>query len=576
MSPVEMIALSLAASVAVAGIAASAVAGLERLSSDAALRERAWGWALGLSALPPLLVAGLTSAPPSALPAIALPAYVETARAVSTGAAEAAPVASGVTVDGGLAATVVLVLAALAAVTRGLTLTRRAVRLRRLIEKAVPASAAVREAVAETARTMGVAAPEVRIAAGGSEALLTGWARPVLLLPADLAQTPGATSARAVIAHELAHLKRGDHRAVWVQEIVLTLLAVNPVLRLIGVRRAAAREEDCDALVLAGAEFSVRRAYAQSLIDALRVRAQAGPAPSPALTFTGAARRQVKRRMAAILTPPSPAARGTRLLTLAAGLALLGLTGAASLAVAGQRPGPAIEGVYAGQTPAQLDWAYTSAALDPVYRAAWPGACGHGSEGEAGPVYVYDGDACAAEDGPRIEIQTLEGVSPAADPPGAFAAVKAACDAGRPVRIAFSRGGTAGTTAVACAQPAVAPPQPVSFAVDLIYDPAIVVAAGDRLTIDMRRDLGEDSSASTGIVLNLAPDALPGRASTLLRPPLLPATRTDPMFSMTAKIVGADGRIKAVSDRESGRPFAPYLIGPDGIWTQMRMMPPEG
>lgn len=576
MSPVEMIALSLAASVAVAGIAASAAAGLERLSSDAALRERAWGWALGLSALPPVLVAGLTSAPPSALPAVALPAYVEAARAVSTGAAEAAPVASGVAMDGGLAATVVLVLAALAAVIRGLTLTRRAVRLRRLIEKAAPASAAVREAVAETARTMGVVAPEVRITAGGSEALLTGWARPVLLLPADLAQAPGATAARVVIAHELAHLKRGDHRAVWVQEIVLTLLAVNPVLRLIGVRRAAAREEACDALVLKGAGSSVRRAYAQSLIDALRVRAQAGPAPSPALTFTGAARRQVKRRMDAILTPPSPAARGTRLLALAAGLALLGLTGAASLAVAGQRPGPAIEGVYAGQTPAQLDWAYTSAALDPVYRAAWPGACGYGSEGETGPVYVHGGDGCATEGGPRIEIQTLEGVSPAADPRGAFAAVKAACDVGRPVRIAFSRGGTAGTTAVTCARPAVAPPQPVSFAVDLTYDPAIAVAAGDRLEIDMRRDLGEDRSASTGIVLNLAPDALPGRAFTLLRPPLLPATRTDPMFSMTAKIVGADGRIKAVSDRESGRPFAPYLIGPDGIWTQMRMMPPEG
>lgn len=56
MSPAELIALSLGLSVAVAVVGGLAAAGLERISGDPTLRERAWAMALYLPALPPVAV----------------------------------------------------------------------------------------------------------------------------------------------------------------------------------------------------------------------------------------------------------------------------------------------------------------------------------------------------------------------------------------------------------------------------------------------------------------------------------------------------------------------------------------
>ena len=42
------------------------------------------------------------------------------------------------------------------------------------------------------------------------------------------------------------------------------------------------------------------------------------------------------------------------------------------------------------------------------------------------------------------------------------------------------------------------------------------------------------------------------------------------MFALSARIVGTDGAVKAVSDRDLGRPYAPYLTSADAIVTRMR------
>ena len=129
---------------------------------------------------------------------------------------------------------------------------------------------------------------------------------------------------------------------------------------------------------------------------------------------------------------------------------------------------------------------------------------------------------------------------------------------------------------VACVGPAVAPPEPVRFTVDLTYDPAIRIIAGDRLEIELKRDMEQGGTASSSIVLNLTPGALPGRAFADLRPPLLPADlRAGPMFALSARIVGTDGAVKAVSDRDLGRPHAPYLTRADAVSTAMRMLPAD-
>ncbi len=87
-------------------------------------------------------------------------------------------------------------------------------------------------------------------------------------------------------------------------------------------RAAAAREELADALALEGAAPTVRRAYAETLIDVLRTRA----APTLHPAFTGKGRRPTHMRLQAITDPRGPASLARR--------ALLGLTGALALTLA--------------------------------------------------------------------------------------------------------------------------------------------------------------------------------------------------------------------------------------------------
>lgn len=575
MSPFELIALSLGASIAVAVVVGLAATGFERLCADPGLRERVWALALYLPVLPPVLVGGLLLTPAPVRPVLVQPVQTEVIPAVPIAVADVVPVASGFSMDWSLVAVIALGLAALLIGARGLSLVWRTVRLRRLVARAIPATAEACTAVAEAARLLKVAAPEVRATTKGGDALLTGLTRPLLILPDALAEAPHSPAARAVIAHELAHLKRGDHRAVWLEEGMLALLAVNPVLPLIRARRAAAREEACDALALSGAEPSARRLYAQSLIEALRARTDPMLAV-PALTFTGTPRSQAMRRLKAILTPPATAGRGVRIAAIVSGLALVGLVGAGSVAVAAQREARIAMDAGADAPLSAPDHAFISAAMDPIYKAAWPESCGFGSGGSDGQVFVQTGEGCSPAGGPQVLIQSLEGVSPSKDPRAAFAAVKAACDASRPVRIAFSQGGTAGLKTAGCASPAVAPPTPVRFMVDIAYDPAIDIAVGDRLEIGLNRELGNDSKASTGMEFDLAPGALPQQAFADLMPPLLPADRNGPMFAMTARIIDRDGVVKAVSDRDLGRPHAPYIVAAKAIVTKLQMVPIAG
>ncbi|PZO02808.1 MAG: hypothetical protein DCF28_08080 [Alphaproteobacteria bacterium] len=564
-----MLALSLGASIGVAALAGLVAAGLERLCADPGLRERIWAVALYLPILPPMVVGGvmLTPAPVRIVEVATPPTEVIAIGRVPMPVID--PVAIGFSPDWLLIAWITLGLALVLGAVRLASLGWRAARLHNLVAGARDGLPGACDAVALTARQIGVAAPAVRTTAHSADALLTGAIRPLLILPETLATSPDSPAALAVIRHELAHLKRGDHRAVWLEEGLLALLAFNLVLPLIRARRAGAREEACDALALAGADAPARRAYAQSLIEALRART-APMLAVPALTFTGSPRSQAMRRLKSILTPPAIAGRGIRIAAVMTSVGLVGIAGAASVAVAGQRATQVVQEERADVSASIPDHAYFTAAMDPIYKVAWPEACGFGSSG--GELFVQIGEGCSSEGGAHALIQTLEGLDPLGDPARAFAAVQAACDAGRPVRIAFSRAGVAGVKTAACASPPVAPALPVRFTVDIVYDPAISIAPGDRLEIALDRDLGPDGKASTGMEFDLAPGALPEQAFAVLVPPLLPADRSGPMFVMTARIIDRNGVVKAVSDRDLGRPHPPYLLGTGAIRTRMQMI----
>ena len=571
MSAPELLALSLVLSVAASALAWIAGALIERASPDPRLRDRVWGAGLLLGVVPPLAVAALLLAP-APVREIAAPTIVTAPVLIAPMLQAATPPASAALPDLAILASLGLAVAVALGLLRFLSLGVRIGRLVRLLRHAAPADPDLAGRVEALSRDLQVRPPRTVISATVGEALLSGLGRPCLILP----QAPDGVASDAVIAHELAHLKRGDHRTLWREEALVILLAINPLVPVLRARRDAAREEACDALALKNAEPETRRLYARTLIEALKTRA--GPKGMGeavvALTFTGAGRTSAMNRLKAVMTPAAPAGRRARLIALSLTAGLVASVGAASWAVADQRPVRTVVRADAGAPTSAPDAAYVSAAFDPVYRAAWPEACGFGSESD-GRVFVFAGD-CATGDGSRIEILSLAGVPFSTEARVAFAAVKAACDAGRPVEIAYDENGVRDRVSVACLGPAVAPPEPVRFTIDLTYDPAIRIAAGDTLEIDLRRDMEGGGTASKGMVLDLAPGALPGQAFADLRPPLLPADlRTGPMFNLSARIVGADGAVKAVADRDLGRPHAPYISSARAVSTAMRMLPAD-
>ena len=333
----ELLALSLALSVAVAALGLAGGMAIERLSGDPVLRDRSWGAALLLPLLPPLATLILLMTPPPVREIVTGPASTFTA-AVSVGTPQATPfLSSGPAFDPGLIAQGVLAVAGLLALIRIAALLFRARRLALLLRTAESADAQTLEIVRDAALTLAITPPPVLISAATPEAMLAGLRPARLVLPTGLNVTDAGVR-RAVIAHELAHLKRGDHRALWVEELTLALLAANPLMPLLRARRTAAREEACDAVALADAGIEIRRAYAQSLIEALRTRASSqGTGALPALTFTGAGRTTAMHRLKAVLTPAAPATRRARIGASAGIAALLAVVAGGTAAVAAQR-----------------------------------------------------------------------------------------------------------------------------------------------------------------------------------------------------------------------------------------------
>lgn len=80
-----------------------------------------------------------------------------------------------------------------------------------------------------------------------------GWRRPVLLLPAGIADALAEPELRAVLAHELAHVRRNDYAANLVQTAADTLLFFNPAARWISARVREERECCCDAIAATAA-----------------------------------------------------------------------------------------------------------------------------------------------------------------------------------------------------------------------------------------------------------------------------------------------------------------------------------
>ena len=141
--------------------------------------------------------------------------------------------------------------------------------------------------------------------------LVTGLARPVVLLPAWFETDYDEIQQRAALAHELTHVRRGDLWALQLAELFRASLWFNPLVYYAHRAFRTDQEAACDADVLKTGTASPH-AYGATLIKAVKSAAQERPAAAASLPLTHALKERLSR-----MTHPAP----TRTRRLAGGAA---------------------------------------------------------------------------------------------------------------------------------------------------------------------------------------------------------------------------------------------------------------
>jgi beta-lactamase regulating signal transducer with metallopeptidase domain len=196
-------------------------------------------------------------------------------------------------------------------------------RLRRRARAGALAGQEVTALVAAAARRLGLGrTPEIRVDDSTSPWVI-GLGRAILVLPATMVAGNKA-ELTAVVAHELAHLRRRDAWLRIVQVIAGSLFFFWPVVRWANRRADAARELACDAWAIERGPLAATD-YARVLVRLVRAR---GAAPEAALALA-AHPAQLGARVDALLRRGGPrAGLGKAGAALLAAWALLALGGA--------------------------------------------------------------------------------------------------------------------------------------------------------------------------------------------------------------------------------------------------------
>lgn len=175
--------------------------------------------------------------------------------------------------------------------------------VRRLRRRASPVNdEPITEAVARIAARMGLrrAVSVMRIDDIGSPAVL-GIVRPALLLPASMLSGLPAEHLQAILAHELAHIRRWDYLVNLGQMLVESLLFFNPAAWWISRQMRIEREACCDAMAVAATGQPV--GYAEALAGWAERLHSLSPLPAVAPAFADRRGGVLLERVRRILLP---------------------------------------------------------------------------------------------------------------------------------------------------------------------------------------------------------------------------------------------------------------------------------
>ena len=185
-------------------------------------------------------------------------------------------------------------------------------------------------------------APPLKLHAGLSSPVTVGFWRPVVLLPVSLLSGMPVALLEALLAHELAHVRRWDYLVNLLQSVAEALLFFHPVVWWLSARMRAEREQVADALAAQALHDPQQLA---SALHALSLHAAERRQPGLLLSARGGA---LLSRIRSLMAP-APAASGWKLavpaLLLACATLLLQTQGKPAVSAA----------TVAGATAAMLD-----------------------------------------------------------------------------------------------------------------------------------------------------------------------------------------------------------------------------
>lgn len=204
-------------------------------------------------------------------------------------------------------------------------------------------------------RALETIAPHARPTLKSSERITSplSWGLPPGAVLLDSATLNRPQTAAAVMAHEMAHIRRRDWLFLVLSRLTLALFWFNPLVWALHRSLIERSEEAADAVAVGQVD---RHAYARALIG---LAAAPGPLnTSLAATAMAGDGRSLKRRIATLMTDKTPARRPAVILTAVAALAAVA-TPIAALEISARAP---------KATPAVLPFA--SAAAAPAAAAA--------------------------------------------------------------------------------------------------------------------------------------------------------------------------------------------------------------
>jgi len=240
------------------------------------------------------------------------PAFdVSPARSDTASQTQPAKIAATLTWQGGVFLFWLAVAAAM-----GLLLLQRAVFVCGLIRQAKEANNLMNDTLRFCCGQMGIKrTPSLKVSANATSPAVCGLFRPVILIPENLGSDFGVAGLRAVLLHELAHIKRFDLWVNLLQTILQIIYFYNPFVWLANWIIRRVREQAVDEMVLVTMGEKAQQ-YPETLINVARL-AFKRPALSLRLIGVVESKSALAQRIKHILNRPIPKSAKLGILGLA-------------------------------------------------------------------------------------------------------------------------------------------------------------------------------------------------------------------------------------------------------------------